>query len=156
MGNYKIPEFVSSSQVFELVQLLVDEKYQPGTSMTSGGESKLAFHLLLSWKEREVFACAFLNSPFNLIKIEHMFLGTLNSASVHPREIARRALQLNAAAVVVGHNHPSGNTTPSGADVEITKRLKFGLKLLDIEILDHIVVGNHLSDAYSFAEHGLM
>ncbi|MCG6985379.1 MAG: hypothetical protein LJE61_09310, partial [Thiocapsa sp.] len=75
-------------------------------------------------------------------------------ASVHPREIARRCLELNAAAVILAHNHPSGNATPSQADHRITQRIKETLALLEVRVLDHFVVGG--GDAYSFASHGLL
>ena len=83
-----------------------------------------------------------------------MFYGTIDGAAVYPREVARRALELNAAAVIFGHNHPSGVPEPSAADRRITERLSSGLGLLDIRALDHLIVTENSS--YSFAEHGLI
>ncbi len=83
-----------------------------------------------------------------------MFRGTIDGASVHPREVVKRAIQLNAAAVILAHNHPSGEAEPSRADEAITKRLKDALQLVDVRVLDHLIIGG--SDVVSFAERGLM
>lgn len=90
--------------------------------------------------EREVFGCLFLDSRHHILACEDLFFGTIDGAEVHPREVVRRGLQLNAAAVVAFHNHPSGNTEPSAADRAVTARLKQVLALVDIRLLDHIVV----------------
>jgi DNA repair protein RadC len=83
-----------------------------------------------------------------------MFHGTIDGASVYPREVVKEALRHNAAAVIVSHNHPSGNPEPSGADKALTQRLKEALALVDVRVLDHVIVGG--SNATSFAEHGLL
>ena len=103
---------------------------------------------------REVFACLFLDNQHRLIAYEEMFFGTIDGASVHPREVLRRALELNAAAVVFAHNHPSGVAEPSQADKRITERLSSALTLVDIRVLDHMVVGD--TEVVSFAERGLL
>lgn len=90
--------------------------------------------------EREVFGCLFLDTRHHILACEDLFFGTIDGAEVHPREVVRRGLQLNAAAVVAFHNHPSGNTEPSAADRAVTSRLKQALALVDIRLLDHIVV----------------
>lgn len=100
---------------------------------------------------QEAFAVCFLDSQHGLIKFEIMFTGTIDGASVYPRMVVKRALELNAAAVILTHNHPSGESTPSNADKMITERLEKGLALVDIKVLDHIIVG---SDVLSFAERG--
>ena len=110
--------------------------------------------LMLMLKEREEFWCFFLTSQFNIIEKECLSIGTIDGASVHPREIVKRALELNAAAVIFTHNHPSGDATPSIADKRITQRLVDALQLVDIRVLDHIVVGH--PDIISFAERGLL
>jgi len=102
--------------------------------------------------EHEVFTVLFLDNKHRLIAAENMFRGTIDGASVYPREVAKRALQLNAAALILSHNHPSGNCTPSQADRQITNKLKDAVGLFDIRVLDHIIVS--LSDSYSFAENG--
>ena len=103
---------------------------------------------------REVFVVMFLNAQNQLIQAEDMFYGTLDGAAVYPREVVRRALELNAASVVLGHNHPSGTAEPSSADRRITDRLKDSLALMDIRVLDHIIVAG--TESYSFAEAGLL
>jgi len=104
--------------------------------------------------EHEVFVCIFLNNQHIVIKHEEMFRGTIDGASIYPREVAKRCLQLNAAAVLFAHNHPSGRTEPSQADRHITDKLKTALNLFDIRTLDHFIIGK--DKPYSFAEHGLL
>ena len=102
----------------------------------------------------EVFAVLFLDPQHKLLLMEEMFRGTLTQASVYPREVVKRALQTNAAAVVFAHNHPSGVAEPSRADEFLTQTLKSALALVDVRVLDHLVVGR--SDVVSFAERGLL
>lgn len=108
----------------------------------------------LADKEHEVFAVLFLNSQHELIEYKEMFTGTIDGASVYPREVAKKALEVNAAAVILSHNHPSGNPKPSQADIDITKRLKDALALIDIRVLDHIIVGH--GKTASLAQMGLI
>ena len=96
----------------------------------------------LRGQPHEVFAALFLDTRHRAIAFEEMFRGGLDGAEVHPREVVRRALALNAAAVIVGHNHPSGNPEPSAADRAVTARLKQALALVDLRLLDHFVVGD--------------
>lgn len=90
--------------------------------------------------EREIFGCLFLDARHHILACEDLFFGTIDGAEVAPREVIRRAILLNAAAVVAFHNHPSGNTEPSAADRSCTARLKQALALIDVRLLDHIVV----------------
>lgn len=92
--------------------------------------------------DREVFAVMFLDNRHRLLAFEEMFSGTIDGTEVHPREVARAALRHNAAALIVGHNHPSGNREPSAADRAVTARLKQALALLDIRLLDHFVIAD--------------
>ena len=92
--------------------------------------------------EHEVFACLWLDAQNRLIAYEELFRGSLDGAEVHPREVAKRCLAHNAAAVILGHNHPSGNPEPSAADRSVTARLKQSLALLDVRVLDHFVIGD--------------
>ena len=108
----------------------------------------------LGAREREVFSCIFLDNQHRVIRCEDLFLGTLDGAAVYPREVAVRALQYRAAAVILAHNHPSGVAEPSSADRRITERLVAALGLLDVRVLDHIIVG--MGQEYSFAEQGLL
>jgi DNA repair protein RadC len=104
--------------------------------------------------EHEVFCCLYLDKRHRLIEYEELFRGTIDGASVHPREIVKLALQRNSAAVIVAHNHPSGVAEPSQADELITQRVKEALGLVDIRLLDHIIVGDGAS--VSLAERGLI
>ena len=103
---------------------------------------------------REVFVVLLLDTRHRLIEFHELFQGTINAASVHPREVVKLALQKNAAAVIVAHNHPSGSAEPSAADIEITKSLKAALALLDIRLLDHFIVGK--GEVASLADMGKM
>lgn len=102
----------------------------------------------------EVFSVFWLDSQHRLIKHEELFRGTLDSASVYPREIARRALELGAGACLICHNHPSGSVTPSNADRRITQRIQQTLELIEVRVLDHIIVGG--TEHMSFAEQGIL
>ena len=107
--------------------------------------------LVMAHYEHEVFACLLLDTQHQLLRFEELFEGTLNSASVYPREVIKCVLRVNAAAVIFAHNHPSGDCQPSQADLHITQRLKKALALIDVKVLDHIIVGD---DTYSMADHG--
>lgn len=102
----------------------------------------------------EVFACLFLDNKHRLIAFEELFRGTIDGASVYPREVVKQALAHNARAVIFSHNHPSGIAEPSQADKNITQRLKSALALVDIRVLDHIIIGD--GETLSFAEKGLL
>jgi len=104
--------------------------------------------------EHEVFCCLYLDKRHRLIQFQELFRGTIDGASVHPREIVKLALQRNAAAVIIAHNHPSGVAEPSQADELITQRVKEALGLVDIRLLDHIIIGDGAS--VSLAERGLV
>lgn len=103
--------------------------------------------------DREHFSIMFLNTQHGVIAIESLFSGTVDGAAVYPRVIVKRALELNAAGLVLAHNHPSGVTEPSTADRRITTRIVDACQLVDIRVLDHIILG---ADRYSFAEAGLI
>lgn len=109
--------------------------------------------LRLSGMTREVMLVLYLDSRHHIICIQENSIGTLTSCAVYPREIAREALRLNAAALILAHNHPSGSSEPSYADKEITERIRAALTLLDIRLLDHMVVADTVT---SFAERGLL
>lgn len=105
-------------------------------------------------QQREIFCCLFLDNQHRVLRCDDLFFGTLDGAAVYPREVAVRALQYSAAAVILAHNHPSGVPQPSSADRRITERLVAALGLLDIRVLDHIIVG--AGQTLSFAEEGLL
>lgn len=121
--------------------------------LTSPEESKNYVKLQLATYQHEVFACLFLDNRHQVITFEKLFHGTINGASVYPREVVKACLKHNAAAVIFAHNHPSGNTEPSEADRTITKRLVAALELIDTTVLDHLVVGD---EVVSFAERGFL
>lgn len=112
--------------------------------------------LLAQLRDRpyEVFCCLYLDNRHRLIAFEELFRGTLNGASVYPREVLRQTLFHNAAAVILAHNHPSGVLEPSQPDESITTRLRDALALVDVRVLDHFIVGD--GNCFSFAEHGLL
>ena len=125
-----------------------------GDVLNSPADVKALAVLKLARLEREVFLCIFVNAQHQLIACEELFQGTLDASGVYPREVVKRALELNAAALIFAHNHPSGNAEPSQADHRITMRLRDALALIDVRVLDHIVVGG--TDTTSFAERGLL
>ena len=110
--------------------------------------------LQLADEKNEVFAVLFLNNHHKLIAFEKMFYGTINEAVVYPRAVIQKALKHNAAAIIIAHNHPSGEAKPSGADERITRELKEVLAIVSVKLLDHIIVTYR--ETYSFAEHGLV
>jgi DNA repair protein RadC len=122
--------------------------------MANPDGTRLFLQQHLGTRSREVFCCLFLDSQHRLLRCEDLFLGTLDGAAVYPREVAVRALEYHAAAVILAHNHPSGVTQPSAADRRITERLQKALALVDVRVLDHMIVGR--GSCYSFAEAGLI
>ena len=126
----------------------------PRSVVANPQDAKALVRLKLSELEHEVFAVLFLDQKHALIEYDEMFRGTINGASVYPREVAKAALKHNAAAVLFAHNHPSGDPTPSDADKRITDRLVSVLKVLDVTVVDHLIVGS--TKTYSFAETGLL
>lgn len=126
-----------------------------GEAVMSNPEvAKNFLRLKLAERQAEVFAVMFLDNRHRLLRYEEMFFGTIDGASVHPREVVKRALEVNAAAVIFSHNHPSGVAEPSQADMHLTRRLKEALSLVDIRVLDHLIVGE--LEVTSFAERGLI
>ena len=108
----------------------------------------------LAREEREVFGLILLDSQHGVLGFETLFYGTIDSASVYPREIIKCVLNANAAAVILAHNHPSGRPEPSAADIALTKRLPTALDTVEVRLLDHLVIGG--TDSVSFAERGLI
>ena len=104
--------------------------------------------------KREVFACLLLDNKHRVLGFEILFQGSINSAAVHPREVVKTALAYNAAAIILAHNHPSGVAEPSMADRQITERLSNALALIDVNVIDHIIIGS--SAPVSFAQRGLL
>jgi DNA repair protein RadC len=126
----------------ELGQRVLAADLERGEALTDPPSAGRLFAQRLRPMDHEVFAVMFLDTRHRMLAFEEMFHGTLDGAEVHPRDVARRALGHNAAAVLVGHNHPSGNPEPSAADRAVTARLKQALALVDVRLLDHFVVGD--------------
>lgn len=147
-------KFVQLQAVMEMARRHLHEKIERGNPMENVETTGAFLTAQLKHFQHEVFAALFLDNRHQVIKFEQLFTGTLDGASVHPREVVKKALQLNAAAIIFAHNHPSGSQTPSQADRQITERLKQALSLVDIRLLDHFIIGD--DKAWSFAEHGLI
>ena len=126
----------------------------PGEAIRSPADTEAFLKSRLGHLGHEVFCCLFLDNRHRVLRFEEMFRGTIDGTSVYPREVVKEALSINAAAVILAHNHPSGVAEPSQADERITRRLKAALELVDIRLLDHLVVG--AGKATSMASRGLM
>lgn len=150
MGTAK---YVQLQAVLEMSRRYLAEKLDRGNPLDDPEAVRFYLSSRLRDSRFEVFACLFLDNRHRVIEYEELFNGTIDGASVYPREVVRRALHHNAAAVIFAHNHPSGVAEPSQADERITQRLKDALRLIDVRVLDHFVVGDHV---VSFAERGLL
>lgn len=139
---------------FELGRRCYEEEILFGDKLNNSSLGQQFFSTRLEGRSHEVFACLFLNVHNRVIAFEELFQGTLTETSVYPREVVKRGLAHNAARIILGHNHPSGDPTPSPADQELTQILKKTLALVDIQVIDHIIVGEKRN--FSFAEAGLM
>ncbi|WP_425488016.1 RadC family protein [Marilutibacter penaei] len=126
----------------ELGHRHLSAELERGETLCDPGAAGRYFTQRLRGRPHEVFAVLFLDTRHRALAFEELFHGTLDSAEVHPREVVRRALAHNAAAVIVGHNHPSGNPEPSAADRAVTARLKQALALVDLRLLDHFIVAD--------------
>jgi len=151
LGPAKRAEIVA---VLELARRAMAQRLQERTVFADPGAVKHYVQLHLSGKAHEVFAVLLLDAQNKLLGMEELFRGTLTQTSVYPREVVLRALHHNASAVVLAHNHPSGNVEPSRADEALTHTLKAALALVDVRVLDHIIVAP--GQALSMAERGLM
>jgi len=151
LGPAKRAEIVA---VLELARRALAEELKEKTVFSTPQAIREYLQLQLGSRPYEVFAVLFLDAQHRLIALEELFRGTLTQTSVYPREIVVRALALNAASLVLAHNHPSGSAQPSRADEAITKTLKAALGLIDVQVLDHFVVTS--SQATSMAEMGLL
>lgn len=147
-------KYAQLQAVMEMARRHFKEALQRGDVLSSPDITRAYLSAQLGGYSYEVFACLFLDNRHRVIQLTELFRGTLDAASVYPREVAKQALHHNAAAVIFAHNHPSGDTKPSVADQLITKRLKEALALLDIRVLDHFIIGD--GEPFSFAEHGLI
>jgi DNA repair protein RadC len=127
---------------------------RPGAAIHSPADTEAFLQARLQHLGHELFCCLYLDNRHRVLRFDEMFRGTIDGTSVYPREVVKEALAVNAAAVILAHNHPSGVAEPSQADERITRRLKSALELVDIRLLDHLVIG--AGQATSMASRGLL
>jgi DNA repair protein RadC len=151
IGAAKAARFVAMK---ELSQRHMLEGIKSKDILTSSSATRDYLRAKFRDCESEIFSCLFLNNQHHVVKLEELFRGTIDGAAVYPREVVKRCLHHNAAAVILAHNHPSGVAEPSQADIAITNKLRIALQTIDVRVLDHLVIGN--SVVVSFAERGLL
>lgn len=145
---------VEKQSVITLAMKVLSIKHRAGRVLSKPDETRNFLRLRLADYRNEVFGCLFLDNRHRIIAVRELFQGTIDGASVYPRVVVQLAMEVNAAAVVFFHNHPSGVAEPSHADEAITRRLKDALALVDVRVLDHFVVS--AGESVSFAERGLL
>jgi DNA repair protein RadC len=138
----------------ELAHRYFEETLPRGAAIRSPADSESFLLARLRDRPHEVFGCIYLDNRHRVIRFEELFRGTIDGTSVYPREVVKEALAVNAAAVILAHNHPSGVAEPSQADERITRRIKSALELVDIRLLDHLVIGD--GHTTSLASRGLV
>jgi DNA repair protein RadC len=153
-GTFYPLDVLTVQDIMDMAVELVEQRFQRGNPLGSPNETRAFLKIKFHGYEHEVFGAIFLDSQHNVLAFDLMFRGTIDSATIYPREVVKEALAYNAAAVIFVHNHPSGSAEPSEADKRITQRLVNALTVLDIRVLDHLVVGG--VDVVSFAERGLL
>ena len=147
-------KYAQLQAVLEMSRRYLREEIAGRDVLTSPEATRQYLKSRLRAYQHEVFACLFLDNRHRIIEYKELFRGTIDGASVHPREVVKRALHYNAAAVILAHNHPSGVAEPSRADIQLTRRLVDALALVDIRVLDHFIIGD--GDGVSLAERGCM
>lgn len=147
-------KYVQFQAVLELARRYMAERLAESDALTNSELTRDYLRARMRDYAREVFACLYLDNQHRVMAMEELFQGTIDGAAVYPREVVKRCLHNNAAAVIFAHNHPSGLAEPSQADIAITRRLKTALNTIDVRVLDHVVVGR--SEVVSFAERGLL
>ncbi len=151
VGAAKAARFIAMKALSERHML---EGIKSQRVLTSSATTREYLRARFRHYQSEIFSCLFLNNQHQVIKLEELFKGTIDGAAVYPREVVKRCLYHNAAAVILAHNHPSGIAEPSQADIAITKKLKAALQTIDVRVLDHLVIGN--TEVVSFAERDLL
>mgnify|MGYP001826301333 CR=1 FL=1 len=146
-------KYAQLQAVLEMARRHLYENIRRGDALCSPNDTRRYLSAELQSCLHEVFSCLFLDNRNRVLAFEKLFYGTIDGASVYPREVVRRVIDNNAAAVIFAHNHPSGVAEPSAADKQITQRLKDALALIDVRVLDHLVIGD---EVVSFAERGLL
>ena len=151
IGAAKAARFVAMK---ELAQRHMLEGIKTKDILTSSAATRDYLRAKFRDCQSEIFSCLFLNNQHHVVKLEELFRGTIDGAAVYPREVVKRCLHHNAAAVILAHNPPSGVAEPSQADIAITNRLRLALQTIDVRVLDHLAIGNSM--VVSFAERGLL
>ncbi|MAO40503.1 MAG: hypothetical protein CMK70_09835 [Pseudohongiella sp.] len=147
-------KYVQFQAVLELARRYMAERLMEADALTNSELTRDYLRARMRDYPHEVFACLYLDNQHRVTAMEELFKGTIDGAAVYPREVVKRCLHNNAAAVIFAHNHPSGLAEPSQADIAITNRLKLALNTIDVRVLDHVVVGR--GEVVSFAERGLL
>ncbi|MFH7321450.1 DNA repair protein RadC [Desulfurivibrio sp. D14AmB] len=137
--------------ILEEARRVSRRRFERGVKITSTDEAREAVRHLLGHHQSEVFCCLFVDAKHRVLEWVEMFKGSVAKASVHPREVVKEALRLNAAGVIFCHNHPSGDNTPSADDIYLTKTLRKILAVIDVKVLDHLIIGEQIA---SMAEAG--
>ena len=150
---YVTHEPMTAPQILEKAAEILSEKFARKGLLNSSAQSREFLRFKLGAFEREVFAVLLLDTQLNLIEYKELFYGTIDCASVYPREVVKAVLEANASTVILAHNHPTGCTEPSMADKYITKRLVEALALIDVRVMDHIIIGDK---SFSFADNHLL
>lgn len=145
-------KYVQLQAVLEMGRRHLESSLKHGDAFTDADNTMRYIKQRLRAYPHEVFACLYLDNQHRFLSFDELFRGTIDGASVYPREVVKAALKHNAAAIILAHNHPSGVAEPSHADIHITKRIKSALDLVDIRVLDHIIVGD--ADVTSLAQRG--
>lgn len=145
-------KYTQLQATLEMSRRYLAEKMARGDALNNPADTHRFLMARMRDYRQEVFACLYLDNRHRVISFDEMFYGTINMASVHPREIVQRALKHNASAVILAHNHPSGIAEPSQADRDLTNQLQKALALVEVRVLDHVVVGD--GTTVSFAERG--
>jgi len=147
-------KFAQLKAVLEMARRGLQERLAESDALSSPAAVRDFLRLLLHGRQEEIFVVIFVDAQNRVIATEELFRGTLTQTSVYPREVVKRALHFNAAAVIFSHNHPSGNAEPSRADETLTEVLRRALALIEVKVLDHFIVAG--STTMSFAERGLL
>ena len=152
-NTFRVRDKITVTEIMAAAQSILTQQCQTFRLVLNNiNLAKQLAVLRLAEMKSEYFCVMFLDNQYKLICFEKLFQGTINQAAVYPREIAKRVFELNAIAIILVHNHPSGSCTPSSADERLTTSIKSAFKVMDIEVVDHLVVGGN--QAYSFAENG--
>lgn len=154
LGHYTFNGPMSETEILAAAEDILARRLERAGSLTSPRDTADFLRMRIGHLQHEEFHVVYLDNRHRVLGVEKLFNGTVDGASVHPREVVKAALRANACAVILAHNHPSGVPEPSAADRQITQALKEALALIEVRVLDHVVVG--ATSSVSFAERGLL